>query len=127
MKAYRNLNAAMFFHASSNIQIEDSIFADNGVSIDLQSTISPPIRLKNITIIGESDSFRTNVRTKYKNTVCSTKHTRNATIGVEIRTFKNRVGSTGSIWNNINFSGFNHNTCNYSSPISLDYMVSKSL
>ena len=113
----------MFFHISSNIQLEDSILADNGLNIDLERTLSPPIRLLNITIIGETTAYRTNVRDKNLGKVCSTRDTPNTNVGIEIRTWKNEVGTTGSIWENIRFSGFNHNSCRYTSPIALDYTV----
>jgi hypothetical protein len=104
--------------------VEDSIFADNGLSIDLERTLSPPIRLKNLTIIGESTSFRTNVRLNGLDDVCHSQHNANRhNVGIEIRTWKSEVGTTGSIWNDIRFSGFDHGTCLYAHPISLDYTV----
>lgn len=30
---------------------------------------------------------------------------------------------TGSIWKDVEFSNFNHGTCKYVSPISMDYTV----
>lgn len=125
IKAYRNVKTGLYLHISSTIQVEDSIFADNGLGIDLERTLSPAIRLKNITIIGETQSYKNNVRLKGLGNVCHSQHNANKhNTGVEIRTWKSEVGTTGSIWDDVRFSGFDHGTCLYAQPISLDYTVS---
>ena len=115
IKAYRNVDGGLFFHRSSNIHVEDGIFADNGVSIDFDGTASPLMRVMNTTIIGESDSYRTNVRAKNINTVCL----KGKNVGIELHTKKTSVGSTAASWERIVFSGFNHDSCNYTVPISV--------
>jgi hypothetical protein len=124
LKIYRSAGTGLFIHISSNLQIEDSLFADNGIAIDLERSLSPPMLLKNVTIIGETASFLNNVRRKGHDTVCSDSFgLSNHSIGVEIRTWKNEVGSTGSVWEDVKFSRFDRGSCKYSTPISLDYTV----
>jgi hypothetical protein len=45
-------------------------------------------------------------------------------IGIELRTWKGQMGGTGSIWKNIQFRNFNHGSCQYVTPISMEYSVS---
>jgi hypothetical protein len=115
----------LFLHISSNIIVEGGLFADNGVGIDLERTISPAIQLSNIKILGESQSFRDLVSSKGLDDVCHTQYNSyDHNVGIEMRTWKNEIGDAGSVWENIDFSGFNHSSCKYSQPISLDYTVS---
>ena len=116
IKAYRNVEGGMFLHRNSNFHIEDSIFADNGIGIDFDETDSPPIRLTNVTIIGLSESYRTNVWNKNKGNVCSLD---GKNIGIEVLTRKANLGKGALLWNKIDFSGFNHDDCNNVIPISL--------
>ena len=123
MKIYRN-NVGVFFHISSNIQIQNSYFSDNALSIDIERTLSSPIRFLNITVIGESDVYRNNVRLKQLDDVCDKAYgLPSYNIGIEVRAWRDRVGMAGSIWQDIEFSNFNHTTCSYVSPISMDYTV----
>jgi hypothetical protein len=124
LKIYRN-SVGAFIHRSSNVGLSNSYFSDNGLNIDIEQTKTPPIRLNNVTIIGESRNFRNVVLSRKLDNVCNTqKELSNYNIGIETRTWKNEVGGTGSIWQNVRFRNFNHRSCQYVSPISMDYMVS---
>jgi hypothetical protein len=124
MKIYRN-NVGAYLHITSNVGLSNCYFADNALGIDLERTLSPPIRLNNITVIGESDTYRTIVRNQNLDNICSYQlKLPDYNIGIEIRTWKSEIGMTGSIWQNIQFRNFNHGSCKYVSPISMDYTVS---
>jgi hypothetical protein len=119
LKIYRN-SAGVYFHRSTNMGLSNSYFSDNGVNIDMEQTASPPIQLNNLVIVGESDTFRNVVQNQNLDVVCSGQDN----IGIETRTWKSEVGGTGSIWQNIQFRNFNHGSCEYVAPISMDYSVS---
>jgi hypothetical protein len=119
LKIYRN-TAGVFFHRSANIGISNSYFSDNGLNIHIENTLSPPIRLNNVTVIGESDTFRNVVMSPKIDRVCNGQNN----IGFELRTWKGGIGGTGSIWQNLRFRNFNHRSCQYTSPISMEYSVS---
>jgi hypothetical protein len=124
LKIYRN-SVGAFIHRSANVGLSNCYFSDNGLNIDIEQTLSPPIRLNNVTIIGESDTFRNVVLSQKLDKVCNTQlELSNFNIGIETRTWKGQVGGTGSIWQNIRFRNFNHSSCQYVSPISMDYTVS---
>jgi hypothetical protein len=118
LKIYRN-SVGIFFHRAANIGVSNSYFSDNGFNIDLENTLSPPIRLNNVTIVGESDTFRSVVVSPRLDKVCNGPYS----IGIELRTWKGKVGGTGSIWQNLRFRNFNHRSCQYVSPISMEYSV----
>jgi hypothetical protein len=119
LKIYRN-GVGLFLHRSANIGVLNSYFSDNGINIDLENTLSPPILLNNITVVAESDTFRNVVRGPKLDRVCNGQFS----IGVEFRTWKGQVGGTGSIWQNLRFRNFNHQSCQYITPISMEYDVS---
>ena len=104
------------FHRTSNVLVKDSIMADNGIGIDYDKTHTPLMRLNNVTIIGESNSFRTNVLDKNVDRLCQFQP---KNIGIEIHTRKQKLGATASAWNGVRFSGFDHSSCSYVSAISL--------
>jgi hypothetical protein len=119
LKIYRN-GVGLFLHRSGNIGISNSYFSDNGINVDIENTLSPPIRLSNVTVVGESDTFRNIVRGPKLDRVCNGPFS----IGIELRTWKGQVGGTGSIWENLRFRNFNHLSCQYVTPISMEYDVS---
>jgi hypothetical protein len=119
LKIYRN-GVGLFLHRSGNIGVSNSYFSDNGLNIDIENTLSPPIQLSNVTIVGESDTFRSVVRGPKLDRVCNGPYS----IGIELRTWKGQVGGTGSIWQNLRFRNFNHQSCQYATPISMEYDVS---
>jgi hypothetical protein len=124
LKLYRN-SVGAYFHLSANVGLSNSFLSDNGINIDIEKTLSPPIRLTNVTIIGESNTFRNVVRNKKLGKVCNAQVKLSTfNIGIETRTWKGQIGGTGSIWQNVQFRNFNHTTCKYVSPISMDYSVS---
>jgi CRISPR/Cas system CMR-associated protein Cmr3 (group 5 of RAMP superfamily) len=117
LKIYRN-TAGIFFHRSSNIGVSSSFFSDNGLDIDIENTLSPPIRLNNVTFVGESDTFRNVVMNPKLDKGCLNN------IGIELRTWKGAIGGTGSLWQNLRFRNYNHRSCQYVTPISMEYAVS---
>jgi hypothetical protein len=122
LKIYRN-GVGLFLHRSGNIGISNSYFSDNGINVDIENTLSPPIRLSNVTVVGESDTFRNVVRGPKLDRVCNGQFS----IGIELRTWKGQVGGTGSIWENLRFRNFNHLSCQYVTPISMEYDVSSQI
>jgi hypothetical protein len=116
LKIYRNAGQGLFFHVSSNIEVTDSIFADNGIGIDLDGTHSPAIHIRNVSVIGQTSNFYNAVTVPRYGSVCRQKRN----IGIEIQSYLQQLGSTGYTFRDVDFVGFDHTTCSYSYPISLE-------
>lgn len=126
LRIYRNARTGVFIRRSSNIELADSLVVDNAYGISLQRTSTPAIRLTNVTIIGETDNYRIHVRLKRYGTVCFGNNGYN--LGIEPRTYPNWIGNnTVYQFDTIQFSGFNHNSCSSSFPISFHHLVRKVL
>jgi hypothetical protein len=121
LKVYRNSGQGFFFHISSNIEIIDSMFADNGIAIDFDRTFSPAIRVTNVSIIGQTTNFYNTVRVPRYGSVCRMKQN----IGIEVTSFTQQLGSTAYVLRNVAFTGFDHGSCSYSFPISFESSVRK--
>lgn len=131
VKAFRN-NNGLFIHLCVNLVIENSLFADNGVSIDLDRT--DRVDIINTVIIGETEIFRTQFDTQGRdaqdrNIVDNNCRMFNL-VGVEVHTTGRTERFSGHSLDGVTFRGFEDTHCIFGEagayPISVDGSVSSS-
>ena len=97
----------------------NSVFADNGVAIDLDQ--ADDIELKNVTIVGQTSLYRDIVTLQGSPSVCSFQ---DELVGIEMHTFVRRAGKSGAVVSNTTFAGFDYGTCGHVAHVKLDDDVS---
>lgn len=119
LKLYRNREDGFFVHVCTNLVIEDSLFADNGLGLDLDR--SDNILVRNVTIVGVSDSYRRQDQDQNMPGVCH----RRSIIGLEMHTYGRREHERDGIaLEDIRFEGFEGTGCRTSQAIRVDNNVS---
>jgi hypothetical protein len=118
MKVYRNVGVGIFIHRCTNIKVENSVFADNDIGIDIDR--AEGIEVNNTVIIGESNSYRNVMTRKGVSAICA----RKGLIGLELFTWKVNAAYAGAKISNVAFHGFDgFAACDSVSSISFDGAV----
>jgi parallel beta-helix repeat protein len=121
LKVYRNNAVGIFIHRCHNIRVENSLFADNNVGIDLDRAEGNEVI--NTTIIGQSLLYEELMaRQPSVGPVCA----RNQRVGIDLHTWQKVMDSLGAKISNIQISGFSPNDpkCTMASSIRFDPVVS---
>ena len=101
LKVYRNAATGMFIHRCHNIRVENSLFADNNIGIDLDR--AEGIEVANTKIIGQSPSYQAlMLRQPGVGAICD----RNERIGIDLHTWQKEIDFLGAKISNIEVSGF---------------------
>lgn len=118
LKVYRNVGTGIFIHRCHNIKVEKSLFADNYVGVDIDR--AEGIEINNITIIGESNSYRTLMARQNVTMICA----RDGLIGLDLYTWKVDTTYAGANISNVEFHGFDDSAaCSKVASISFDDQV----
>lgn len=118
IKSFRNDASGIFLHKNYNILIQNSLFADNNIGIDIDR--AEGIEVRDSVIIGESDSYRRLMERQEVDRVCS----RNKVIGIDLHTWTIFQGFGGSTLKNIDISGFSNTACPQPRALNMDDHVS---
>lgn len=117
LKGYRNLGRGMYIHLCHNIDLTNSHFADNDISVDVDR--AEAIGLYGLRIIGKSDSFGALIAREPKlRDICN--RARGRTIGLDVHTWRPRQSPGGLIVKDTNFEEFDEVTCPGVAPIIVD-------
>jgi parallel beta-helix repeat protein len=116
LKVYRNQASGFFLHRCHNISIENGLFADNNVGIDLDRAEGNQV--KNVQIIGQSPSF-TALMARQPGVVgvCD----RGVRTGFDIHTWQRDPGYWGATISNVQISGFDPNDPSCATPFSMRF------
>lgn len=119
LRVYRNVGVGIFIHRCHNILIENSVVADNHIGIDIDR--AEGIDVKNTTIIGESESYRTMRKRQVVSSVCSRQGN---LIGLDLHTWKSNLSLAGASIVDVDFQDFDRRSnCKTSSSIAFDTNV----
>jgi hypothetical protein len=120
LKVYRNYARGIVVHRCQNINIANSLFADNSVSIDIDR--AEGIEVTNTKIIGESESFRKLLARQDVEIPCR-QNNPDGIVGINLHTWKKEKEWAGAKISNVDMSGFGNVTCAYSASINYDTHV----
>jgi hypothetical protein len=116
LKVYRNYAIGIKIHRCHNIRIDQGLFADNYMGIDLDR--AEGIEVTNTTIIGTSLSYEALMaRQPGVASVCD----RNERVGIDLHTWQKDISFLGAKITNIYMSGFAPNDSKCLKPRSLRY------
>jgi hypothetical protein len=118
LKVYRNTRQGVFIHRCQNIRVTNSLFADNGINIDIDRTLATEI--ENTVVIGESASYKALRARQAVETVCF----RGSVVGIDVHTWQVETGWAGAKISNVDLLGFDNVTCSSVSSIHFDDQVS---
>jgi parallel beta-helix repeat protein len=121
LKVYRNNAVGIFIHRCHNIRVEDGLFSDNNMGIDLDR--AEGIEVTNTKIIGQSPLYEALMaRQPGVGPVCD----RNQRVGIDLHTWQKVMDSLGAKISNVQISGFSPDdpTCTTPSSIRFDPFVS---
>ena len=122
LKGYRNLGRGMYIHICHNIDLTNSLFADNDISVDVDR--AEAIGLSGLRIVGKSDSFGALiVREPKLRDICN--RARGRTIGLDVHTWRGRQSPGGLIVKDTIFEEFDEVTCPGVAPIIVDSETQK--
>ena len=121
LKVYRNMASGFFIHRCHNIRVENSLFADNNVGIDLDR--AEGIEVTNVRIIGQSPSYTALMaRQPGVNPVCD----RGVRTGFDLHTWQKEIDFLGAKISNVQMSGFSPDAkCATPSSMRFESFVSK--
>jgi hypothetical protein len=113
---YRNDAVGIFIHRCQNIRVENGLFADNNIGIDLDR--AEGIEVKNTEVIGQSPSYESLMaRQPGVEPVCN----QNQRIGIDLHTWQKEMAFLGAKVSNIKMSGFSLNDTDCATPKSLRF------
>jgi hypothetical protein len=104
----------MFIHKNYNMRVQNSLFADNNIGIDIDR--AEGIEVKDTVIIGESESYRRLMKRQNVGPVCSQRKV----IGIDLHTWTIFQGYGGSTLRNIDFEGFSSTACPIPRALNVD-------
>jgi parallel beta-helix repeat protein len=116
LKVYRNSASGFFLHRCHNISIENSLFADNNVGIDLDRAEGNQVT--NVRIIGQSPLY-TELMARQPGVapVCDI----GVRTGFDIHTWQRDPGYLGAKISNVQMSGFDPNDPKCPTPLSMRF------
>jgi hypothetical protein len=121
LKVYRNMGSGIFIHRCHNIKVENSLFADNFVGIDIDR--AEGIEVNNTIVIGESNSYR--VLLASQKNVAPSCGRRSTQIGLQLYTWKVNTMLAGAKITDVEFHGFDGiSACDKVSSVAFDDQVS---
>jgi hypothetical protein len=92
LKGYRNYGRGMYIHLCNNIDLTNSLFADNDINVDVDR--AQAIGLSGLIIVGKSDSFTSLLTREPKlRDICNRARAR--TIGLDVHTWRSRQSPLG--------------------------------
>jgi hypothetical protein len=116
LKVYRNYAVGITIHRCHNIRIDQGLFADNYMGIDLDR--AEGIEVTNTTIIGKSPSYEALLaRQPGVAAVCD----RNERVGIDLHTWQKDISFLGAKITNVSMSGFAPNDPKCLKPRSMRY------
>jgi hypothetical protein len=118
IKLFRNDASGMFLHKNYNILVQNSLFADNNIGIDIDR--AEGIEIRDTVIIGESQSYRRLMERQDVGPVCSQRKV----VGIDLHTWTIFQGYGGSNLRNIDFEGFSNTACPIPRALNIDEHVS---
>jgi hypothetical protein len=119
LKVYRNVGVGIFLHRCHNILVEDGLFADNYIGIDIDR--AEGISVNNTRIIAESDSYRMLKAQQKVSPVCSRQEN---LIGLDLHTWKVNLSLAGATLQNVEFHNFDKRVnCRTVSSVAFDQNV----
>jgi hypothetical protein len=122
LKVYRNVGVGIFIHRDHNIRVQNSLFADNAIGIDIDR--SEGIEVTRTIVIGESNSYRLLQARQKVLSVC-TGGRRRTLVGIDLHTWKTNQSLAGATISDVEFHGFNQSAgCEVVSTVSFDPNVS---
>jgi hypothetical protein len=119
IKSIRNDASGMFLHKNYNILVQNSLFADNNIGIDIDR--AEGIEIRDTVIIGESLSYRRLMERQDVGPVCSQRKV----VGIDLHTWTIFQGYGGSTLRNIDFEGFSNTACPIPRALNIDEHVSE--
>lgn len=122
LKVYRNDAVGIFIHRCHNLRIDQGLFADNNMGIDLDR--AEGIEVTNTQIIGMSASYQALMqRQPGVEAVCD----RNERVGIDLHTWQKEIDFVGAKISNVVMSGFADDpNCAKPSSLRFDDFVSHS-
>ena len=122
LKGYRNIGRGMYIHICHNIDLTNSLFADNDISVDVDR--AEAIGVYDLRIVGKSDSFGAlMVREPKQRDICN--RARGRTIGLDVHTWRGRKAPGGLTVKRTTFEDFDEVTCPGVAPIIIDSETQK--
>jgi hypothetical protein len=116
LKVYRNDAVGIFIHRCHNLTIDQSLFADNDIGIDLDR--AEGIEVTNTEIIGSSPSYQALMaRQPGVNPICE----RNERVGIDLHTWQKEIDFIGAKISNVVMSGFAANDAGCATPSSMRF------
>jgi hypothetical protein len=101
LKVYRNDASGIFIHRCHNIVIDQGLFADNNIGIDLDR--AEGINVTNTEVIGMSPSYQALMtRQPGVEAICE----RNERVGIDLHTWQKEIDLIGAKISNVVMSGF---------------------
>jgi hypothetical protein len=116
LKVYRNYAVGITIHRCHNIRIDQGLFADNYMGIDIDR--AEGIEVTNTTIIGRSSSYEALMaRQAGVAAVCD----RGERVGIDLHTWQKDISYLGAKISNVTMSGFAPNDVMCLKPRSMRY------
>jgi hypothetical protein len=117
LKVYRNNAKGIYIHRCQNIRVDQGLFADNYIGIDLDRTEG--VEVTNTTVIGRSVSYETLQRRQTTGVapICDA----NQRVGIDLHTWQVETDYYGGRISNVSLSGFVANDTRCSKPRSIRF------
>jgi hypothetical protein len=116
LTVYRNNAVGIFIHRCHNLTIDQSLFADNNIGIDLDR--AEGIEVTNTKVIGTSPSYQALMaRQPGVVPICE----RNERVGIDLHTWQKEIDFIGAKISNVVISGFDPNDTGCATPSSLRF------
>ena len=121
LKVYRNDAVGIFIHRCHNLRIDQGLFADNNIGIDLDR--AEGIEVTNTQVIGMSPSYQALMeRQPGVEAICD----RNERVGIDLHTWQKEIDFIGAKISNVVMSGFSDDpNCAKPSSLRFDEFVSR--
>ena len=103
LKVYRNDAVGIFIHRCHNLRIDQGLFADNNMGIDLDR--AEGIEVTNTQVIGMSPSYKALLDRSPAGSleaICD----RNERVGIDLHTWQKEMDFLGAKISNVTMSGF---------------------
>ena len=125
LKVYRNDAVGINIHRCQNLRVDQSLFADNYMGIDLDR--SEGVEVTNTQIIGMSPSYQAQMNRSLAGSVRSICD-RNERVGIDLHTWQKDIDFIGAKISNVTMSGFAiDRSCAKPSSLRFDRFVRKQL
>jgi hypothetical protein len=122
LKVYRNNAVGIFIHRCHNLRIDQGLFADNNMGIDLDR--SEGIEVTNTQVIGMSPSYKALMDRNPARSIAAICD-RGERVGIDLHTWQKDISFIGAKISNVTVSGFGTDSlCSKPSSLRFDDQVS---